>query len=132
MAFTYESRDMDFYDVTSGISGKDYVGFIEYLRVDVLEKIKQELDNTTAINNSINAGWQGESRDRFLQKFDNTIAATKSELNIEFKTLVGKLNELAQSYYKQDSKMIDVVDDAVSDVNNALNGIKNGIQNMFK
>ena len=115
--FNYESRDMDFSDVSYGISKSGLEGYFDYLKVNVVDKIKGQLQNIEDVNSAINSGWQGVSRDAFLRQFNNAIYNASNELDMEFGNLRNKLNELAQSYYAQDAKMVEHVEEAMTAFN---------------
>lgn len=82
---------------------------MEYLKVDVLDKIIEKLDDTAAIETAINNGWQGVSRDRFMKMFSNSISVTARDLYHEFENLSKRLSELYQDYFTQDLNMLDEI-----------------------
>lgn len=102
-----ESRTMDFENVTEGVSRSGMNGYLEYLRVDVITKILEALDNTDEMSTAINNGWQGQSRDKFLSQLRGAIKASKNDIYKEFSNLADRLSDLYQDYMKQDANMID-------------------------
>ena len=103
----YENRDMDFdADVSQGISKQGMMDYCESLRVELLKGAIKKLEETDGIQGAIIKGWQGESRDKFLDNFERAIKATAQELFAEYADLIKRLSELAQDYYSQDSKML--------------------------
>jgi len=107
MAFKGEGRDFsDLGEMTEGLSSKGMEAYLEALKANLLVKVGESLDETTALEAAINKGWQGVSRDKFMTQFNKAIEATKEDLVAEYYDLVNKLSELAQSYYEQDANMI--------------------------
>lgn len=107
MAFTVGGNDLGFEGISEGISKQGMEAYLEQLKLDLLNSVSEKLDDTQDMQNAINAGWQGASRDKFYRKFDTAIEATKEDLAAEYADLVNKLSELAQDFYAQDANMID-------------------------
>ena len=107
--FKGEGRDMTFDSVSEGLNIGGLQAYIDFLQIEVVQKILDELDNVGDVEAKINQGWQGKSRDAFFTKFNNTIEKTKDELQLEFTNLKEKLRELALDYYEQDAKMLDQI-----------------------
>ena len=96
--------------ITEGVSIKGMEAYMEYLKLNVLEKILEKLDDTKEIGEKINAGWQGTSRDKFLSNFQKMIDKVKEDLANEFFDLSKKMSELAQDYFIQDRDMLKLLD----------------------
>ena len=106
--FNLESRDMGFHGVTEGVNRAGMEAYMEYLKVEVIDKIVEALGQVEEMQTQINQGWQGRSRDVFLAQFNNTIANTSNEIQAEFSNLADRLSDLYQSYFEQDAKMLDM------------------------
>ena len=104
------SKDMDFNGVTEGFSKEGYGYYISYLKLNIVDTICDMLDKTDGIINALNKGWQGNSRDKFIEKFNKTKNKTEDEIIAEFKSLKSKLSILAYNYYEQDAKMLSDMD----------------------
>lgn len=103
-----ESRDMDFGDdVSQGISKQGMEQYIEDLKADLLIKVSEKLEDTDAMAQAIARGWQGQSRDNFLDQFEKGIRAVQADLASEYSDLMMRLSELTRNYYEQDAKMVD-------------------------
>lgn len=103
-----ESRDMDFGDdVSQGISKQGMEEYIQNLRTDLLTKVNEKLEDTDAMAQAIARGWQGQSRDNFLNQFEKGIRTVQSDLRSEYTDLLMRLSELTSNYYEQDAKMVD-------------------------
>lgn len=105
--FNVENRDMSFDEVSEGFSKQGLEGYVDYLKLKVVDVVTNELRTVNDINSAIDKGWQGKSRDLFLQKFDKLIEQTCEEIEAEFGNLVSRMSELAQNYYEQDAKMLE-------------------------
>lgn len=103
-----EARDMDFGDdVSQGISKEGMQQYMENLQADLLTKVNEKLEETDGISQAIARGWQGQSRDKFLDQFEKGIRAVQSDLQSEYSDLMMRLSELTSNYYSQDAKMVD-------------------------
>ena len=69
----YESRDMAIDEITEGMSIKGVETLMELINSKLLVGVEEKLTDTEAIANAIKAGWQGKSRDIFLEKLDQNI-----------------------------------------------------------
>ena len=102
-----ESRDMDFGDdVSQGISKQGMEEYIQNLQTDLLTKVNEKLEDTDAMAQAIARGWQGQSRDNFLDQFEKGIRTVQSDLKSEYSDLMMRLSELTRNYYEQDAKMV--------------------------
>lgn len=103
------SSNMDIGDMTEGISAKGMEEYIESLKAYLLVETTKIINDTSALESAINAGWQGQSRDKFIEKFNEARSAISDDLKKEFKDLNNRLAELQINYFAQDSKMIDII-----------------------
>lgn len=103
-----EARDMDFGDdVSQGISKEGMQQYMSDLKSELLTTVIEKLEDTDGISQAIARGWQGQSRDKFLDQFEKGIRAVESDLQSEYTDLMYRLSELAKNYYAQDAKMVD-------------------------
>lgn len=103
-----EARDMDFGDdVSQGISKQGMEEYMENLKTDLLVKVNEQLEETDTMAQAIARGWQGQSRDNFLDQFEKGIRAVQADLLSEYSDLMMRLGELTKNYYAQDAKMVD-------------------------
>ena len=110
MAFKGEDRSLTFAGgITEGISSQGMANYLDKLQVDLLQKVSETLDDTADLEAAINKGWQGRSRDIFLERFNAAIKSTEEDLHAEYADLVNKMSELSQNYYEQDAKMMDII-----------------------
>ena len=105
---TYGSRDMSLDTMTEGISVQGMRNFTDLLKAKLLTGVCEQLEKTDGIGKALQAGWQGESRDVFMQKFTNSVVAISRDLTAEYNDLMNRLGELLDSYYEQDKKMMDM------------------------
>lgn len=104
-----ENRELTLKNMTEGIDIKGMENLLEDLKLNLLEKVKDELRETDGIVNAFNKGWQGQARDMFFTNFEKAIGEVKDGLEAEYKDLVRKFGELTDNYYREDQKMIDLV-----------------------
>ena len=111
--FKGEDRSLGFGTVadgiTEGISSGGMEDYLGKLQIDLLQSVSKALWEVQDLETAINKGWQGVSRDKFLEKFNSAIKATEEDLHDEYRDLVNKLSELSQNYYEQDAKMMDMI-----------------------
>lgn len=84
-------------------------GFNEYkktLEADLIAKTEEILKNQTAVIEAINAGWQGKSRDIFVEQFQNTVNRIIDDLNYEYQDLEERFKEIQNNYYEQDNNLM--------------------------
>lgn len=104
--FTKNNSNMTIDTMTEGISKQGMTQYIEDLRIDLLNTVKEKLEAVGEIQSAVDAGWQGKSRDKFFEMFEKSIEIIEDDLEAEFKDLQSRLNELANNYYKQDSDLL--------------------------
>lgn len=78
--------------------------------VDIFKNVmytgNEKLEDTDAMAQAIARGWQGQSRDNFLDQFEKGIRTVQSDLKSEYSDLMMRLSELTRNYYEQDAKMV--------------------------
>lgn len=104
--FTKDSRNVDIETMTQGVSKVGMTSYIDALKISLLDEVKSKLEDVNAIQVAVDAGWQGKSRDKFFELFEESINKIEEDLKNEFNDLNGRLNELANNYYKQDSDLL--------------------------
>ena len=105
--FTTGSTEMSWEGTSEGVSRAGMEGYLEFLKLNVVEKVIEKLEATEEMNQVINKYWQGQSRDKFLQSFAKTINEVEEDIRSEFSDLADKLSDLYNSYIDQDRQMID-------------------------
>lgn len=105
----YESRDMSLDTMTEGISKAGMENLLEMMQVKLLSGVRDELSKTEGIVSALKAGWQGKSRDVFLEKLDKSVSGIATDLANEYYDLMKRMRELAENYYKQDQRMMDML-----------------------
>ena len=105
----YGARDMALNTMTEGISVEGMRNFHDTLKAKLLTGVSEKLEETGEIETALKEGWQGQSRDVFLEQFSNGIKSVKNDLSSEYNDLMRKLGELMDSYFDQDKKMMDLI-----------------------
>jgi uncharacterized protein YukE len=101
--------NMDISEMTEGVSEKGMEDYIDSLKAYLLTETTKIINDTSALEAAINSGWQGQSRDKFIEKFNEARMAISMDLKREFNDLNNRLAELLANYFAQDSKMIDII-----------------------
>lgn len=104
-----ESRDMSLDVMTEGISVQGMRDFTDFINAKLLKGVSSKLEETKGIVTALNSGWQGESRDVFINNFEKGIKQVQKDLNTEYKDLMKRLGELMDDYFNQDKKMINML-----------------------
>ena len=105
----YENRELGLDSMTEGISIEGMQQLLDDLRVNVLESVSTQLEQTEEIVSALNKGWQGAARDAFVLNFSKSIEEVKDGLNAEYRDLLRKFGELSDNYFNEDNRMVDLV-----------------------
>lgn len=92
--------------LTIGVSHAGMDAYRDALKLEILQTTKELIDDFSDVETSINNCWQGVSRDRFLNVFQQTREQIKNDLDAEYNDLDARLSELEYAYYQQDSNMM--------------------------
>ena len=104
----YGASEMGLSTMTEGISKEGIRELVEVMQAELLKGVVEKLKATEGIQTAITSGWQGKSRDAFLDKMTKAISSIINDLNAEYTDLLKRLAELVESYYAQDEKMMDI------------------------
>lgn len=105
----YGANDMSLDTMTEGISKEGISNLVEVMHTQLLKGVASKLKATEGIETALKAGWQGKSRDAFLDKMTKAISSVIKDLNAEYTDVLKRLSELVDSYYEQDEKMMDMI-----------------------
>ena len=103
------AQAMSFDGVTEGIDRDAMKTYLENLKVELLDTVSEQINAVSDVIETINSGWQGEARDKFLRQFASQRSAIIDDLSKEYKDLMARFNELQEFYYKQDEEMMDII-----------------------
>ena len=103
------AQSMTFDGVTEGIDRDAMQTYLENLKIELLDTVKEQIDNVEDIIGTINSGWQGASRDAFLKQFAAARGRIKDDLSKEYSDLMTRFQELEEFYYKQDELLMDII-----------------------
>lgn len=106
----YQSTDMTLDTMTEGISKDGIENLVEVMHTELLKGVSDKLKDTEGITTALKAGWQGKSRDEFIEGMSNAIDRIIMDLTAEYNDLLKRLAELVQSYYEQDAKMMEMLE----------------------
>ena len=104
------SEIMTFDGVTEGIDKDGIKTYMEELKLELLDSVKEKIDAKDAVEDKINAGWQGVARDNFLRQFATQRNRIKDDLEKEYLDLIARIHEIQNFYFKQDQAMVDMID----------------------
>ena len=106
------SENMSFDGVTEGINRDAMKTYIDNLKLELLDNVEEAIDKVDDVLKTIDSGWQGVARDKFLNQFATQRSRIKDDLKKEYLDLLARLKELQDFYYKQDQNMLDLIDNA--------------------
>lgn len=106
----YHSTDMTLDTMTEGISKQGIDNLVEVMQTKLLTGVSEKLKETEGITTALKAGWQGKSRDAFIENMSKAIDGIISDLQAEYMDLMKRMSELVQSYYDQDAKMMEMLE----------------------
>lgn len=107
------SRDVNIKDMTYGVSSQGMEIYVKNLRTELITKCFDKLEDTKAVSDAIVKGWQGASRDKFLQSFENAIESVERDLRSEWVDLQYRLAELEVNYFKQDAQLAKQIEEQI-------------------
>lgn len=108
MLFKTGNNGVTIDEMTVGINKNNMDAYKEGLKAKLLTETDQKLKDVSAIQTAIDAGWQGESRDKFLREFSGVINAISEDLKLEYHDLSLRLEELENNYFNQDKNMMNM------------------------
>ncbi len=91
-------------DVGLSIAGIDE--YLNSMKVNLLASTEELLDNVASVEQAINAGWQGMSKDKFLEDFMVARSTIKNDLALEYEDVVARFQELKNNFMYQDQIMM--------------------------
>lgn len=103
--FTTGNTKLEITDASVGVDREGMMVYVQELRVNILDKIVNDLKNVGEIQTAVDAAWTGKSKDRFLQAFDGSINGVIIDINAEFEDLCYRLDDLKNSFAKMDQSL---------------------------
>jgi uncharacterized protein YukE len=100
------SKDLGIQNLDIGFSSAGLEDYIKRLKLDMVDGLADVLLDFTNVENAINAGWQGVSRDRFLVQMKLNAQKINTDVGSEFEDLQNRFSEIQASYYNQDYNMM--------------------------
>jgi len=99
---------IDYESMTIGASAAGLTTFLEELKVDYIDKARDELESgLTGVKEALDAGWQGESKDKFFQDLTDNANVVRETLEAEYTKLNVAITSTAQSFFTQDAQLMD-------------------------
>lgn len=102
----YNDHGLGIDNLDIGVSTEGAANYFEELRADLLTSVQNMIDEVGEVENALNKGWQGVSRDKFDAQFKASREALKNDLAREYADLVTKISDIVESYINQDKNMI--------------------------
>ena len=100
------SLDSGSSNLTVGFSVSGMEAYKDELRLHMLEEAKQQLSDYDLMKQELIRAWQGQARDRFIEEFDRSVEDVKNALDVEFKDLEQRLDDIKAFYLNQDANMM--------------------------
>ncbi len=99
-------RSLDIGNLDIGFSEEGLKEYRSKLNDVLIIQTEEVLKNVSDIETAINDGWQGRSRDVFMEQFGNTIEEIIKDLKLEYEDLDNRFTEIQDNYYKQDEELM--------------------------
>ena len=99
------SSSLNITDATTGVSKQGMQKYIDDINAKVITETIKLLDETGDIADAVHKSWSGESAEKFLMAFADSISRIKEDLKNEEQNLLSKLQALQFSYIQQDRMM---------------------------
>lgn len=102
-----EIANTDEFDV--GVSKDGAEKFLEAVKANILTDMESVLggEAAEAVQKALDDGWTGDSKNKFITDLNAAVKAIKEDLEKEYTDLETRVNELANTFYKQDQEMLD-------------------------
>lgn len=104
--FKQNNTGVDIADLTQGVSRKGMDMYSNNMYKELVEQVRYKLEDVSAIQTAVDAGWQGESRDKFLADFEANIRIVENQIKDEYYALDARIIELTGNYYRQDRDLL--------------------------
>lgn len=100
------SSSLSIQDLDIGVSKAGMEQYKEQIKSDLLITSKELLQDISEIERTVNAGWQGVSKDKFLSDFKSDVDKICEDLENEHADLQLVLGDLEEIYYKVDASIM--------------------------
>lgn len=100
------SNNLGIGDLEIGISQKGMEEYITNLKLELLQTSKDKINAFDEVEQAINNGWQGKSRDIFLEKFKIAREKICEDLEKEYQDLENRLTDLQSAYFEADQNLM--------------------------
>ncbi len=93
-------------DLDIGVSANGIDEYQKSIKSSLLTTSKQLINDVKEVENAINSGWQGDSKERFLKNFKKTREQICDDLDKEYENLKDIIDDLRGAYYAIDDSLI--------------------------
>ena len=97
---------LDIGSFSTGVSADGMNDYMESLKTKYITETRDLLDDVEEINNAINQGWQGVSKDNFMEQFEKAREVVKEDLDKEYQNFQNRLDELSAQYFETDQNLL--------------------------
>lgn len=104
--FKQNNTGVDIADLTQGMSRHGMVMYSHNMYKELVEQVCYKIEDVGTIQTTVDAGWQGESRDKFLADFEANIRIVEDQIRDAYSALHARIIELTSNYYKQDRDLL--------------------------
>ena len=100
------SKELGIEGLNIGYSEQGLKDYRRILEDNLIRETGKVLMNVNEIESAINAGWQGKSRDVFMEQLGRTIKNIINDLNDEYDDLNARFKEIENNYITQDEELM--------------------------
>lgn len=97
-------------DLSIGVDSNGMNNYINTLLDSLFVKTQEKLQDTSELVTVISSGWQGFSRDQFIEDLNSSISEMVEKIDTEKTYLQNELNELLYSYQQIDSNLMETIE----------------------
>ena len=97
-------------DLTHGVSSQGAWDYVEGLNTGAINGAIKVLQNTTAVKNALQQGWQGAAEANFEANLDKAVNTVVETLELIKENVESLVSDLVEDMANQDAALVDVED----------------------
>lgn len=92
--------------LTTGIDATGMTNYVDQLKIELLDTVKEKINDVAELQAALDKGWQGNSLDKFKEHFNSMTEQICTDLQAEYDDLVARLSDLQSAYFNVDNNLI--------------------------
>ena len=110
-SFKLNNQNMQIENATYGISKQGMIEYVRQLNYKLISETKEILEDVDAIQEAVDAGWNGEAKASFLKALQAAIEQVEEDLLKEEASLKSRFDELQAAYMYQEGHIAQAIDE---------------------